>query len=70
MPDADRLTPADPSDLADALAFALRYSGRKRVYDAAEIMAAIVAKRAPGALRVRRHEETSDHRGGLDRPRA
>jgi hypothetical protein len=37
MPDADRLTPADPKDLADALAFALRYSGRKRVNDAAEI---------------------------------
>ena len=45
MPDADRLTPADPKDLADALAFALRYSGRKRVHDAAEMMAGIVAKR-------------------------
>jgi hypothetical protein len=28
MPDADRLTPASSEDLADALAFALRYSGR------------------------------------------
>jgi hypothetical protein len=27
-PDADRLTPASSEDLADALAFALRYSGR------------------------------------------
>jgi hypothetical protein len=42
---ADRLTPASPEDLADALAFALRYSGRKRVHDAAEMAAAIVAKR-------------------------
>ena len=41
MPDAD-LTPAD---LPDALAFALRYSGRKRTHDAGEMMAAIVAKR-------------------------
>jgi hypothetical protein len=45
MPDADRLTPASSDDLADALAFALRYSGRKRTHDASEIMAAIVAKR-------------------------
>ncbi len=39
------LTPARPEDIADALAFALRYSGRKRVQDSAEIMAAIVARR-------------------------
>ena len=45
MPDADRLTPASSDDLADALAFALRYSGRKRTHDAGEMMAAIVAKR-------------------------
>jgi hypothetical protein len=45
MPDADRLTPASAEDLADALAFALRYSGRKRTHDAGEMMAAIVAKR-------------------------
>ena len=41
----DKLSPADPSDLAAALAFALRYQGRKRVHDADEIMAEIVAKR-------------------------
>jgi hypothetical protein len=35
--DSDRLTPATPEDLADALGFALRYSGRKRVHDAAEM---------------------------------
>jgi hypothetical protein len=45
MPDADKLTPADPSDLANALAYALRFQGRKRVHNANEIMAGIVAKR-------------------------
>jgi hypothetical protein len=31
MPDADeRLTPADPADLAASLAFALKFEGRKR----------------------------------------
>ena len=35
----------DPPDLADALAFALRFQGRKRVHNADEIMAEIVAKR-------------------------
>ena len=46
MSDApDRLTPAAPDDLADALAFALRFDGRKRKHDAAEMMARIVAKR-------------------------
>jgi hypothetical protein len=39
------LMPAKAEDIADTLAFALRYSGRKRVHDSAEIMAAIVAKR-------------------------
>ncbi|MGD0188284.1 MAG: hypothetical protein ABSC25_23980 [Roseiarcus sp.] len=41
----DRLTPAAADDLAGALAFALRFDGRKRRHDAAEVMAAIVAKR-------------------------
>ena len=45
MSDADNLTPADPADLADALAFALRFAGRKRVHNADEIMAEIVARR-------------------------
>ena len=30
MPDAHKLAPADPSDLAAALGYALRYRGRKR----------------------------------------
>ena len=41
----DNLRPATPEDLADALAFALRFKGRKRVNDAGEFMASIVAKR-------------------------
>ncbi len=45
MPEADDLTPADPSDLASALAFALRFQGHKRVRNADEIMAEIVAER-------------------------
>ena len=39
------LTAAAPDDLANALAFALRFDGRKRKHDAAEMMARIVAKR-------------------------
>jgi hypothetical protein len=45
MPPDESLLPAKAEDIADALAFALRYSGRKRVHDSAEIMASIVAKR-------------------------
>ena len=45
MSGADRLTPTTPEDFADALAFALRCNGRKRVHAAAEMMAGIVAKR-------------------------
>ncbi len=37
--------PADPSDLASALAFALRLQRRKRVHNADEIMVEIVARR-------------------------
>jgi hypothetical protein len=40
-----KLTPADPGDLAAALAFALRFQGRKRVHNADELMAEVVAKR-------------------------
>jgi hypothetical protein len=34
MPDDEKLTPADPDDLASALAFALKFEGRKRWHDA------------------------------------
>jgi len=46
MTDApDRLTPAVPKNLNDALAFALRFCARKRVHNGDEILAQIVAKR-------------------------
>jgi hypothetical protein len=45
MPADDKLTPADPHDLADAVAFALRFDGRRRVHQADEYMAAIAAER-------------------------
>lgn len=46
MTDApNRLTPAAPDDLADALAFALRFHGRKRKHDAGEFLAKILARR-------------------------
>ncbi len=47
---SEPLTPADPADLAAALAFALRYQGRERVHNADEIMAEIVAARLVGHL--------------------
>jgi hypothetical protein len=40
-----KLIPADPCDLAAALAFALRFHGRKRTHNADEIMSEVVAKR-------------------------
>jgi hypothetical protein len=45
MPDDEKLTPADPNDLADSVAFALKFEGRKRVHDADTFMATIVAQR-------------------------
>jgi len=41
----ENLSLASAEEIADAIAFALRYSGRKRVHDAAEMMSLIVAKR-------------------------
>ena len=43
--DPSALSAATFEDVADALAFALRFSGRKRVHNADEIMSEIVAKR-------------------------
>ena len=63
MLDADKLTPADPSDLTDAIAYALRFQGRKRVHNADEIMAEIVAKRLVEHLerrRLRPHEKAAE----------
>jgi hypothetical protein len=50
MTDLEPLTPANASDLADAISFALRFRGRKRVHDAGEIMATIVAERVVAHL--------------------
>ena len=43
--DPNPLCRAAAEDVADALAFALRFQGRKRVHNADELMSAIVAKR-------------------------
>ena len=43
--DPNTLCRATAEDVAAALAFALRFQGRKRVHNADEIMAEIVAKR-------------------------
>ena len=45
MPDELRLTPATPEDLVDALSFALRFEGRRRVYHAEDSMGRITADR-------------------------
>ena len=44
MPD-EKLTPAPPGDLADSIAFALKFSGRKRVHDFETFTARIAADR-------------------------
>jgi hypothetical protein len=45
MPDDERFTPADPHDFAGSIAFALLFSGKKRVHDSDRLMASIVAER-------------------------
>ncbi len=40
-----KLTPAEPADVVDALAFALKFDGRKRVHNADDMMARIAAQR-------------------------
>lgn len=44
MPDTS-LRPAQPDEIADALAYALRYEGRKRTHHADDLMARITAER-------------------------
>ena len=39
------LTPATTEDIADALAFALRFDGRKRIHTGDEFMARITAQK-------------------------
>lgn len=45
IPDDNPLRLADAADIADALMHALRYDGRRRVHDADELMARLVAER-------------------------
>jgi hypothetical protein len=41
----DKLTPASPEDVAESVAFALLWSGRKRVHDSDRMTASIAADR-------------------------
>ena len=61
MPDDEKLSPADPGDIAGSIAFALQFSGRKRVHDSDTYMAAIVANRIVRHLerRIRCDEEAA-----------
>jgi hypothetical protein len=43
--DESQLRPATPEEIAESLAFALRYDGRHRVHHADEAMARITAER-------------------------
>ncbi len=51
VPDNKPLTPADPQDVQQTLAFALRFDGRKRVHNADEALARITAERLVEHLR-------------------
>ncbi len=48
--DAEQLTPAKPDDIAEAIAYALQFDGRKRTHRADEMMARIVAERPVAAF--------------------
>ena len=45
MSETPPLRPATADEIADALSFALRYQGRKRVHHADDVMARITAER-------------------------
>jgi hypothetical protein len=45
MPEIPPLRPATPDEIAEALAFALRFDGRRRVHSADSMMARIAADR-------------------------
>jgi hypothetical protein len=51
-PNLENLTPASSEALANSLAFALQFSGRKRAHNADGFMADIVAKRLVEHLRI------------------
>ena len=50
--DPNKFTSANPEDLADSLAFALRFSRGERVHNADESMSRIVARRLGEHLRM------------------
>lgn len=45
LPRDEVLRAAEPNDIAEALTHALRFDGRRRVHDADELMAGLVATR-------------------------
>jgi hypothetical protein len=45
MTESAPLRSATPDEIAESLAFALRYNGRKRVHDADDVMARMTAER-------------------------
>ena len=51
MPDEPSLRPATEDEIAESLAFGLRYEGRKRVHHADGMMARITAERLVRHLR-------------------
>jgi hypothetical protein len=51
MSEEDKLRPAAAEEIAESIAFALRYEGRKRVTHADEMMARITADRLVRHLR-------------------
>jgi hypothetical protein len=51
MSEEDKLRPATAEEIAESIAFALRYEGRKRVTHADEMMARITADRLVRHLR-------------------
>ncbi len=51
MPDDDRLSPADPDELAYAIAHALRFDGRRHFKTSGEMMAKITAEHLAKCLR-------------------
>jgi hypothetical protein len=71
MPDAPSLRPATADEIAEALAFALRYHGRKRVNHADDAMARITAERlvqhlqASGFVLMKRPPRVAPTTGGM-----
>jgi hypothetical protein len=62
MPDAPHLRPATPDEIADALSFALRYQGRKRVIHADDPMAQIPPRPIDGHSDPSRDNKPLSHR--------